>query len=123
MDERRSERSLQRRLLRRYQTRAEERLWAAIRGRQLDGWKFRRQHHIGPYVVDFVCLAARLVVEVDGPVHAEQRDYDAARDAELTALGYRVLRLENVLVLEDLPRALAAIRQALADPPRSPNRP
>ena len=83
-------------------TPAEELLWRAIRGRQLDGLKVRRQHPIDPYVVDFCCLECRLAIELDGSVHETQRDYDAERDRWLRAAGYRVLRFPNDAVLHDL---------------------
>ena len=112
-----------RRRLRREQTAAERRLWALLRNRRLDGWKFRRQHPLGPYVVDFACLEAGLVVELDGAIHQAQADYDAARDTYLAACGFTVLRLPNALVLERLPEVIEAIRAALGPhrlPPRRP---
>ncbi|HKC19493.1 MAG TPA: endonuclease domain-containing protein [Candidatus Dormibacteraeota bacterium] len=62
---------------------------------ELDGWKFRRQHPIGPYYVDFCCLSARLIVEVDGPAHDfdDTSAYDQRRDAYLESIGYKVLRI------------------------------
>lgn len=117
MDERRENRRSQRRELRVRQTEAERRLWNALRDRRLAGWTFRRQHHLGPYVVDFVCLAARLVVEVDGPVHQERQEYDQHRDAYLRALGYTVLRFENRVIFDDLPQVLARIHRALSSRP------
>ena len=75
-------------------TASEWRLWNKLRGRQLDGWKFRRQAPIGPFVVDFVCFAARLVVELDGSSHDDVKfDYDERRQAWLESQGFRVLRL------------------------------
>jgi very-short-patch-repair endonuclease len=70
-------------------------IWSRLRGRQVDGWKFRRQHPIGPYFVDFYCASARLVVEIDGPDHGfEPRiAHDQRRQAWLEAQGYRVLRI------------------------------
>lgn len=70
-------------------------VWSRLRGRQLEGWKFRRQQPIGPYYVDFYCPAARLVVEIDGPNHDfdERWAYDQRRQAWLEAEGYRVLRI------------------------------
>jgi len=106
--------------MRREPTVAERRLWAVLRGRRLDGWKFRRQHPVGPNVVDFACLEAGLVVELDGAIHQAQADYDAARDAYLAACGFTVLRLPNELVLEWLPEVIAAIRAALDAHPRRP---
>ncbi len=71
----------------------ERRLWKMLRSRQLEGLKFRRQFPIGPYVVDFVCLRHRLVVEADGPFHDPAPD--AVRDAWLVVQGFRVLRFPN----------------------------
>jgi very-short-patch-repair endonuclease len=87
-------------------------LWLAIRDRKLDGLKFRRQHPIGPFVVDFCCAERRLVVELDGAVHATQREHDAAREALLAAAGYHVVRFQNDEVRNDLPSVLTAIRAA-----------
>ncbi|MBB5744851.1 endonuclease domain-containing protein [Brevundimonas variabilis] len=74
----------------------ERKLWRLLRDRRLDGMKFRRQMVIGPYVVDFVCLGHRLIVEADGPFHDESRD--AARDTWLTRQGFRVLRFPNAQI-------------------------
>jgi very-short-patch-repair endonuclease len=77
-------------------TKSEWRVWNMLRGGQLDGWKFRRQAPIGPYVVDFVCFAARLVVELDGRSHDDVKfDYDERRQAWLESQGFRVLRLSS----------------------------
>ena len=85
------------RALRKNMTGTEHQLWSRLRGRQLEGWKFRRQHPIGEYIVDFVCLAARLVVELDGYSHGveTQLEYDQARDRYLRGQGYRVLRFSG----------------------------
>ena len=72
----------------------ERRLWKLLRDRRLDGLKFRRQFTIGRYIVDFVCLRHRLIIEADGP-HHEDRASDMARDAWLGAQGFRVLRFPN----------------------------
>jgi len=89
------------RTLRREMTDAEDRLWQELRDRRLDRIKFRRQMPIGKYVADFVCLEARLIVEIDGSQHAES-DSDRVRHAELKARGFRVLRFWNDDVLKDL---------------------
>lgn len=89
------------RKLRHDMTEPEERLWKELRSRRLDRIKFRRQHNIGPYVVDFVCLEAGLVVELDGTQHAGSMR-DVERDAELKRLGFRVLRFWNDDVLRQL---------------------
>ena len=102
------------RVNRKVPTAAENVLWQELRGGKL-GVKFRRQHAIEGYIVDFVCLAARLVVEVDGEVHQEisQAEYDAGRTAELQALGYRLIRFHNAQVQHQLPETLRQIRQHL----------
>ena len=101
-------------------SRTEWRLWYHLRGRQLNGFKFRRQVPLGPYVVDFACLEARLVLEVDGEHHAEQRAYDARRDRRLGEMGFRVLRFWVTEVDENLEGILEAIADAL---PRVPVQP
>ena len=78
--------------MRRAMTPAETLVWSMVRRKQL-GWKFRRQEPIGPYIVDFVRLARRLVVEMDGDGHGGE--YDAVRDAYLNSLGFRVVRFDN----------------------------
>ncbi len=72
----------------------ERRLWKLLRDRRLAGLKFRRQFIIGRYIVDFICLRHRLIVEADGP-HHDDRAQDAARDEWLSAQGFRVLRFPN----------------------------
>src|SRR3989442_5721096 len=96
-------------------TRTERRLWSYLRGRQLDGRKFRREVRIGPYFVDFVCLAARLVVELDGGSHdwGAQVEYDDRRQTWLESQGYRVMRFSG----DNLEGAVEAILLALTDLP------
>ncbi|MEX0406683.1 endonuclease domain-containing protein [Aquibium sp. LZ166] len=87
--------------LRRAMTEAEDRLWQELRGRRLDGIKFRRQVPVGRYVADFLCAEAMLIVEVDGSQHAESvRDIE--RDSDLKRRGFRVLRFWNDDVLRDM---------------------
>ena len=88
-----------------------------LRRRQIDGLLFRRQHPIGPYIVDFVCHSARLVVEIDGSVHDQQQEYDAERDDYLQQLGYTVLRCSVDRVLNDIDGVLSEIRAACTSPP------
>jgi very-short-patch-repair endonuclease len=90
-----SRRTLISRRLRQSLHHTEVRMWACLRQRQVDGWKFRRQHPIGPYFVDFCCPAARLIVEVVGPAHDEESQWsnDQQRYAWLETLGYRVVRV------------------------------
>jgi primosomal protein N' (replication factor Y) len=101
------------RTLRRTMTDAERALWRLLRSRSLADAKFRRQHPIPPYVADFACRAARLVVEVDGGQHGGARD--AARDAALRRAGWRVLRVWNTEVLANPDGVLAVIAAALRD--------
>ena len=89
-------------------TDAEVRLWEALRDRRLDGLKFRRQVPIGAAIADFVCMKAKLIVEVDGTQHAESRR-DAARDVELEARGFRVLRFWNHEMMRELDSVCATI--------------
>ena len=87
------------RTLRREQTNAERRLWNALCAQKLGGWDWRRQVPFGPYILDFLCREARLVVEVDGSQHAEQVEYDARRTAFLNRHRLCVLRFWNADVL------------------------
>jgi very-short-patch-repair endonuclease len=89
------------RSMRHESTEAEDRLWQELRGRRLDRIKFRRQVPIGRYIADFICLDAKLVVEIDGSQHAESI-HDLERGAELKARGFRVLRFWNDDVLRDM---------------------
>src|SRR3954449_8865244 len=86
---------------RREMSRAECMIWEVLRASRLGGWKFKRQVPYGPYVADFSCAEAKLIVELDGPLHedAEQQARDAARDRWFEGRGFRVLRVPNGLVL------------------------
>ena len=90
-------------MLRNNQTPAEEELWRLLGKHKLGGRKFRRQHSIGSYIVDFYCAAEKLVIEVDGSVHdtAEAVANDKIRDEELQHLGYKVIRIRNSEVFEE----------------------
>ena len=83
------------RTLRSNLTTAEQHVWRRLRYRQIDSHKFRRQRPVGPYIVDFVCLEVKLIVEVDGGQHSDNKLYDEARDHWLKSQGYRVLRFWN----------------------------
>jgi very-short-patch-repair endonuclease len=91
---------------------AESRLWQLLRDRQLNGIKFRRQHPIGPFIADFYCVHARLVVELDGDSHQDREQYDHNRSAFLEAQGNRVLRVLNTDVFEHIDSVLLAILEA-----------
>ena len=99
-------------------TDAEQALWRRLRRRQLLGRKFRRQQPLGRYIVDFVCLEARLVVEVDGSQHLEQQSYDEVRRCWLERQGYRVLRFWNNDVLAETDSVVETIAQVLEQPAR-----
>lgn len=81
--------------LRHPQTPAETKLWSRLRSSQVESFKFRRQHPIDRFIVDFYCAECRLVVEIDGDSHAEQVEYDDARTEWLQSHGYRVVRFNN----------------------------
>jgi very-short-patch-repair endonuclease len=87
------------RTLRREDTAAEAQLWNALRARRLGGWRWRRQVPKGPFILDFLCVEAGLVVELEGGQHADQVAYDARRTAYLEGLGLRVIRFWNSAVL------------------------
>ena len=114
---------LQARRLRRQQTDAEALLWSLLRRRGLGGHKFRRQHSVPPYIVDFYCAEERLVVEVDGGQHAEcgNRARDGKRSQALELAGMRVIRFWNTEVLHETEGVVAAPWQVLeCENPPSP---
>ncbi|MES3095598.1 endonuclease domain-containing protein [Sphingomonas aerolata] len=105
------------RKLRRNATEAETRLWQSLRSRRLADFKFRRQVWIGPFIADFLCMDAMLVVEVDGSQHIGDAAYDADRSAYLANKGYRVIRVWNNDVMQRMDDVLAAILSALTSVP------
>ena len=110
------------RALRRAGTQAERLLWSRLRDRRLGGYKFRRQHSLGPFVVDFLCTERRLAVEVDGGQHAANAARDRARTRWLETRGIRVVRFWNNEVLENLDgvctRLLEMLRHGNTPSPR-----
>jgi len=100
-------------------TPAERKLWRGLRNHQIAGLKFRRQMPLGPYIVDFFCASARLVVEVDGVSHLDA-PADVVRDAWLKRQGIRVLRIINFAVFSNLEGILIAIERAASTPPPNP---
>lgn len=113
------------RRLRREATGAERLLWMGLKAHRIEGWGFRRQVPIGPYIVDFVCHAALLVVKVDGATHLTdaERQSDDKRDAWLAGAGYEILRVFNDEVCRNRDGVLETIRLRLAErrvPSRSP---
>jgi very-short-patch-repair endonuclease len=101
------------RALRRNTTDAEKLLWSKLRREQL-GAKFRRQHPIAPYIVDFICVDRRLIIELDGSQHMEKIPYDSDRDQFLARQRYTVLRFWNNEVFENLNGVLTKIDEQLA---------
>ncbi len=101
------------RTLRQQATETECLLWKHLRDRRLMGFKFRRQVVIEPYIVDFVCLEAKLIIEADGGQHSEQLIYDVKRTTKLEAMGYRVMRFWNHEILGELRSVLEQIQSAL----------
>ena len=103
-------------------SRAERAVWTLLRDRRLADFKFRRQHPIGPFVVDFACVARKLVIELDGPSHgiAEQQVFDAQRTAYLNSEGWRVVRVLDGEVLSDPSRVCLKLVAALAEASRDP---
>jgi very-short-patch-repair endonuclease len=95
-------------------------LWAALRSRQVEGLKFRRQVPIGPFIADFYCHAARLVVEVDGDVHAGREAADRERSDWLKSQGLRVIRFTNREVLDHLDEVAAEIVRVCGEKLPSP---
>ncbi len=107
------------RSLRKNPTEPEKRVWQALRNRQLAGLKFRRQTPVGPYVADFLCLEAMLIVEVDGDTHATTQAIDAERTAYLESEGFRVIRFSNAEVMMNMDGVLVHL---LATVQPSPSR-
>ena len=101
------------RRLRREMTPAERQVWRFLRGRGLRGFKFRRQVPVGPFIVDFLCVEAGLVVEIDGESHWGQLAYDRRRTLYLETQGYRVIRINNQQVTESLEGSLHLISSSL----------
>ena len=101
-------------------TDAELRLWRLLRDRRLSGFKFRRQVPVGPYIVDFLCVGAKLIVEADGSQHAESLR-DKARDAYLASQGWKVLRFWNNEVLQNREGVLETIFEHVATPSSGPS--
>ena len=110
-------------VLRKNLTDAERRLWKMLRGRQMHGYKFRRQHPFLDFVLDFVCVDARLVLEVDGGQHGENEQADKARTKRLELAGFRVLRFWNNEVMENIEGVYEVVLQTLKEPHPHPDPP
>jgi len=104
--------------LRRNMTEPEIMLWSRLKGKQLHGWQFRRQHPIGSYIADFACPKLKLVIEVDGATHSEDREiaYDERRTQFLESRGWSVHRIWNDDIYEDLEAVVNGIVWKLPPP-------
>ena len=111
------------RMLRREMTDAERHLWQRLRLRNIDGFKFRRQYEIAPYIVDLICVEESLVIEIDGGQHADTVEYDATRTEFLANAGYHVLRFWNNDVLQNVDGVVQVITDALQGIEPHPNLP
>ena len=101
--------------LRKELTPAERKLWAYLRGNKFNGVNFRRQHAFGNYIVDFVSVKKKLVIELDGSQHLEQEEYDIERTKYLESQGYKVIRFWNNQVMNDIEGVVCVIEMALND--------
>ena len=99
------------RRLRNNLTPAEALLWSALRNKQLEGLRFRCQHPVGSFILDFYCPACKLAIEVDGDIHDRTAEYDNERSIKLAQYGYRVLRFSNEQVMNNLPQVLSEIKR------------
>jgi very-short-patch-repair endonuclease len=108
-------------ILHSHQTEVEKRLWYHLRAHRFMGLKFKRQKPMGRYIVDFVCVERRLIIELDGGQHAERMAYDQQRDTWLRNQGYRVLRFWNNEVMQQLEGVLETIRSAILQSALSPS--
>jgi very-short-patch-repair endonuclease len=100
--------------LRKEETNAESSLWEELRNRRLGGYKFRRQYGIERYVADFYCSDARLVIEVDGPIHQKQTEQDKCREEEIIQRDITVIRFSNNEIIKDIKAVLQKIQHYIA---------
>ena len=101
--------------LRKELTPAERKLWSVLRGNKLNGVSFRRQHAIGNYIVDFVSIKKKLIIELDGSQHLEQTEYDEERTRYLESQGYKVIRFWNDQIEKEMDGVIQVIEMTLDD--------
>ncbi len=106
--------------MRRKPASTEDLFWDHVRNRKLGGHKFRRQFLIEPFIADFVCVGKMLIVELDGPLHADRKDYDSGRDQFLKSKGYEVLRFSSEAFAGDITLVLKTVEHALGTPSPRP---
>ena len=101
--------------LRKNMTEAESKLWSLLRKKKVEGKRFRRQHPVNKFIVDFYCHECKLVIEVDGGIHqrAEQKEYDTGRTYELEQLGLKVIRFTNSQVLQQPGMVIERIKETI----------
>ena len=99
--------------LRLSQTDVESTFWYHLKNRNFYGFKFRRQHQLQGFIVDFVCLQKKIIIELDGSQHCEQEKYDAIRTQKLEADGYKVIRFWNNEIIENLDGVLEELHKIL----------
>ena len=104
------------RVLRQNTTDAEKHSWYFLRAKRLNGYKFRRQHLIQPYIVDFICLSKKIIIECDGSQHLDQQSYDKKRDEFISSKGYKIIRFWNNHILKETPIVLDMILSELEKP-------
>jgi very-short-patch-repair endonuclease len=102
--------------LRKDETEAERTLWRYLRNQHLAGRKFRRQYPLHGYILDFYCAEENLAIELDGPVHDRQKDYDSARQKIIESHGVKVIRFKNSIIMNNINTVLDSIRKACAFP-------
>jgi len=107
------------RILRKEMTAAEKRLWLYLNNRGMCGIKFRRQHPISGFIVDFYCPKNRLAIEIDGEIHDNQKEHDTARQSILESQGIRFLRFRNQEVLNNIDMVLKTIKRKACPSPQS----
>jgi len=108
------------RILRKNMTRTEKLLWDKLKGKQICGLRFRRQHPINFYIADFYCHEARLVVETDGKIHDLQKDYDDGREAEMEKFYIKTLRYTNYEVENDIEKVVSEIEKQVIERLKAP---
>ena len=108
------------RILRKNMTHCEKLLWERLKGKQIGGHRFRRQHPIYFFIADFYCHEARIVIEIDGEIHDGQKDYDDGRSAEMEKYDIRVIRFTNKEVEENIENVISRIREIVSERIKSP---
>ena len=106
--------------LRNNMTPTEQLLWEKLKGKQICGLRFRRQHPIDLFIVDFYCHQVRLVIEVDGEIHDQRAEYDDGRSAEMEKFGIKVIRFKNYDVENDIEKVLSKIESIVKKRLKSP---